>query len=58
MRQTRTMNVSLTPEIHAFVNRVTSGRFQTAREVIRAALRLLEEDERRQETNKDHPDGR
>ena len=50
MRQTKTMNISLTPEIHAFVTeRVGSGRFQTNSEVVRAALRLLEEEERRRE---------
>ena len=59
MRQTKTMNVSLTPEIHSFVvARVSSGRFQTASEVVRAALRLLEEDERRRATGNDRPDGR
>jgi antitoxin ParD1/3/4 len=44
------MNVSLTPELEAFVeNKVSSGRFQSASEVIRAGLRLLEErDEERQ----------
>ena len=52
MRQTKTMNVSLTPEIHAFVmDRVDSGRFQNNSEVVRAALRLLEEDERRREAS-------
>ena len=50
MRNTKTMNVSLTPEIRAFVtDRITSGRFQNASEVVRAALRLLEEDERRRD---------
>jgi antitoxin ParD1/3/4 len=44
----RTMNVSLTPELAAFVqDRVASGRYGSASEVVRAALRLLEEDERR-----------
>lgn len=44
------MNVSLTPETDAFVvDRIASGRFQSASEVIRAALRLLEEDERKRE---------
>ena len=46
----KTRNVSLTPEIEAFINdRVTSGRFRSASEVVRAALRLLEDDERRRE---------
>ena len=46
----KTRNVSLTPEIEAFINdRITSGRFRSASEVVRAALRLLEEDERRRE---------
>jgi antitoxin ParD1/3/4 len=43
----RTMNVSLTPELAAFVQgRVASGLYGSASEVVRAALRLLEEDER------------
>jgi antitoxin ParD1/3/4 len=38
------MNVSLTPELEKLVSRrVKSGRYQTASEVIREALRLLEE---------------
>ena len=46
----KTRNVSLTPEIEAFItDRVTSGRFRSASEVVRAALRLLQEDERRRE---------
>jgi putative addiction module CopG family antidote len=46
-----TRNVSLTPEIEAFIiGRIASGRFHSASEVVRAALRLLEEDERRRET--------
>ena len=45
-----TRNGSLTPEIEAFiVSRIASGRFRNASEVVRAALRLLEEDERRRE---------
>ena len=44
MAQRTTLNVSLTPELERFVNeRVASGRYQTASEVIRDALRLLEE---------------
>ena len=46
----KTRNVSLTPEIEAFIDgRVASGRFRSASEVVRAALRLLEEEERRRE---------
>ena len=38
------MNVSLTPELEKFVaQKVQSGRYQTASEVIREGLRLLEE---------------
>ncbi len=41
------LNVSLTPELDQFVqDRVTSGRYQTASEVIRDGLRLLEQQER------------
>ena len=40
------LNVSLTPELEQFVeSRVASGRYQTASEVIREGLRLLEERE-------------
>ena len=41
------LNVSLTPELEQFVHsRVASGLYQTASEVIREGLRLLEERER------------
>ncbi len=40
------MNVSLTPELEAFVYRkVESGRYNSASEVIRESLRLLEEED-------------
>jgi antitoxin ParD1/3/4 len=38
------MNVSLTPELEEFVStKVSSGRYNSASEVVREALRLLEE---------------
>lgn len=44
------MNVSLTPELEQFIDRkVKSGRYNTASEVVRESLRLLErEDEARE----------
>jgi antitoxin ParD1/3/4 len=42
-----TRNVNLTPELDNFVlDRVESGRFENASEVVRAALRTLEREER------------
>ncbi len=39
-----TLNVSLTPELEKFVSaKVQSGRYNSASEVVREALRLLEE---------------
>ena len=41
------MNVSLTPELERFVQeKVHSGRYTAASEVVREALRLLEEHEK------------
>jgi len=41
------MNVSLTPELEHFVQtKVQTGRYNSASEVVREALRLLEEHER------------
>jgi antitoxin ParD1/3/4 len=38
------MNVSLTPELEKFVsNKIQAGRYNSASEVVREALRLLEE---------------
>ena len=46
----KTRNVSLTPEMETFIDgRVASGRYRSASEVVRAALRLLEEDERKRQ---------
>ena len=40
------LNVSLTPALEQFITaRVSSGRYQTASEVVRAGLRLLEQTE-------------
>ena len=42
-----TMNVSLTPALEDFVNqKVSSGRYGSASEVVREALRLLEDRDR------------
>lgn len=44
------MNVSLTPELENYVNeKVKSGRYNSASEVIREGLRALQNDELRQE---------
>ncbi len=41
-----TRNVNLTPELDAFITaKVTSGRYENASEVVRAALRELEREE-------------
>ena len=46
--QRTSLNVSLTPELERFItNRVASGRYQSASEVVRAGLRLLEQAESR-----------
>lgn len=48
--QRTTVNVSLTPELDAFLQScVRSGRYQTTSEVVREALRLLERHERERE---------
>jgi antitoxin ParD1/3/4 len=44
-----TRNISLTPELEAFVAS-SSGRYQSASEVVRAGLRLLQQDEQERET--------
>ena len=41
------MNISLTPELESFVQgKVSTGRYTSASEVVREALRLLEEHEK------------
>jgi antitoxin ParD1/3/4 len=41
-----TLNVSLTPDLEKFVSlKVASGRYQTASEVVRQGLRLLQDQE-------------
>ena len=46
MASRTTLNVSLTPELDEFISsKVASGRYQSASEVIRQGLRLLQEQE-------------
>ena len=50
MANRTTVNISITPELNAFVqSHVDSGRYQTASEVFREGLRLLERQERDRE---------
>jgi len=47
MTRRASLNVSLTPELMAFIAaQVGSGRYGSASEVVRTSLRLLEEKER------------
>jgi antitoxin ParD1/3/4 len=42
-----TLNVSLTPELTAFIaDKIKTGHYRSASEVVRAALRLLDEQDR------------
>jgi len=48
------MNVSLTPELESLVNnKVKTGLYNSASEVVREALRLLEEQDRIKEMHRD-----
>jgi antitoxin ParD1/3/4 len=48
------MNVSLTPELETLVNqKVKSGRYTTASEVVREALRLLDDYDRLREIRRE-----
>ena len=50
MPSRNSLNVSLTAELEAFIeSRVATGRYQTASEVVREGLRLLELQERDRE---------
>lgn len=50
----KTMTVSLTPELEAFIaSRVESGKFLSSSEVVREGLRLLEEREERRDAELD-----
>jgi antitoxin ParD1/3/4 len=45
-----TLNVSLTPHLEQFIHdTVSSGRYQSASEVVRTALRLMEDRERQRQ---------
>jgi antitoxin ParD1/3/4 len=51
------LNVSLTEHLCDFIaGQVASGRFRTASEVVRAALRLLEQDGRAAEHSAEVPE--
>ena len=51
MANRTTVNISLTPELDAFLQkRVKSGRYQTSSEVVREALRLLQRQEKERDS--------
>ncbi len=59
MTTRKTMNVSLTPELERSVaERVASGRYRTASEVVRAALRMLEKEEKEELHHESRPRSR
>jgi antitoxin ParD1/3/4 len=51
-----TLNVSLTPELTALIAaKIKTGHYRSASEVVRAALRLLAEQDRRDPSRTDTP---
>ncbi len=57
-----TLNVSLTPELTALIAaKIKTGHYRSASEVVRAALRLLDKHDQREESRPDttvHVEGR
>ena len=52
----QTRNVSLTAELNAFIRaQVASGQYQNASEVVRASLRLLQQQEQRHKRRQTAP---
>jgi antitoxin ParD1/3/4 len=52
----QTRNVSLTAELNAFIRaQVASGQYQNASEVVRASLRLLQQQEQRNKRRQTPP---
>jgi antitoxin ParD1/3/4 len=51
-----TLNVSLTPELTALIaDKIKTGHYRSASEVVRAALRLLDEQDRREARGSRNP---
>ena len=56
MPSDQTRNVSLTAELNAFIrDQVASGQYQNASEVVRASLRLLQQQEQRHKRRQSSP---
>jgi antitoxin ParD1/3/4 len=56
MTTDQTRNVSLTAELNAFIRaQVASGQYQNASEVVRASLRLLQQQEQRNKRRQTPP---